>query len=206
MDSPDTNNDLSPILIALMKSVSYQEDNPALWQSLLNLQARVREYVALLGLEMILDEAEGYAYLRQRTAAEGEQEMPRLVPRRQLSYPVSLLLALLRKRLAEFDAISGETRLIVSRDNIVDMIGVFLPETANEARLLDRVDGHINKVLEMGFLRKLRGQEDRFEVRRILKAFVDAQWLKDFDQRLSEYRDYLSGSQSEAEGSSFERA
>ncbi len=191
----DINHDISRVLITLMKGVTYQEDNPALWQSLLNLQARVREYTALLGLEMILDEAEGYAYLRQRASADGDQDVPRLVPRRQLSYPVSLLLALLRKRLAEFDAMSGDTRLILSRDDIVDIMRVFLPDTANEARLIDRIDGYINRVLELGFLRKLRGQDDRFEVRRILKAFIDAQWLKEFDQRLAEYREYAAGLQ-----------
>lgn len=192
----DINHDISRVLITLMKGVTYQEDNPALWQSLLNLQGRVREYAALLGLEMILDEAEGYAYLRQRASVvDGDQDLPRLVPRRQLSYPVSLLLALLRKRLAEFDAMSGDTRLILSRDDIVDIMRVFLPDTANEARLIDRIDGYINRVLELGFLRKLRGQDDRFEVRRILKAFVDAQWLKEFDQRLAEYREYAAGLQ-----------
>ena len=185
-----------------MRGVSYQEDNPALWQSLLNLQARVREHVALLGLEMILDEAEGYAYLRQRTGAEGEQDLPRLVPRRQLSYPVSLLLALLRRRLAEFDATSSEARLIVSRSDMVDMIAVFLPSSANEARLMDRVDSQINKVVEMGFLRRLRGQDDRFEVRRILKAFIDAQWLKEFDRRLADYQAHAAGSELTAEESS----
>jgi len=34
--------------------------------------------------------------------------LPRLVQRRALSFPVSLLLALLRKKLAEFDAGGGE--------------------------------------------------------------------------------------------------
>ena len=32
-----------------------------------------------------------------------------------------------------------------------------------------------------------------FEVRRILKAFVDAQWLADFDARLAAYKLHLSG-------------
>lgn len=203
MSQLNSNHDISPVLIALMKGVTHQEDNPALWQSLLNLQARVREYVAMLGLELILDEAEGYGYLRQRSAAEGEQDLPRLVARRQLSYPVSLLLALLRKRLAEFDAMSGDTRLILSREDIVEMMRVFLPDTANEARMADRIDTHINKVSEMGFLRRLRGQDDRFEVRRILKAFVDAQWLKALDQRLAEYQSYAV--QTGGEASSFER-
>jgi len=189
----ETSPGLSPVLIALMKGVTYQENDPALWQSLLAVQARVRDYVALLGLELILDEAEGHAYLRQRPAAEGEPELPRLVPRRPLSFHVSLLLALLRKKLAEFDAVSGDTRLILGRDEIIDLVRLFLPDTANEARLADRIDAHINRIVEIGFLRPLRNRNDQYEVRRILKAFVDAQWLGDFERRLADYRDHLAG-------------
>jgi len=135
----------------------------------------------------MFDEAEGYAYLRQRPPVEGEPELPRLVQRRQLSYPVSLILVLLRKRLTEFDATGGDTRLVISRDQVADQVRLFLPDTANEARLLDRIDAHLNKVVELGFIRRLRGQDDQFEVRRILKAFVDAQWLAEFEQRLAAY-------------------
>jgi hypothetical protein len=117
----------------------------------------------------------------------GEPALPRLVQRRALSYPVSLVLALLRKKLAEFDTLGDATVLVVSRDQLADEIRLFLPETANEARLLDRIDTHLNKVVELGFLRRLRGQDNEFEVRRILKAFVDAQWLGEFEQRLAEY-------------------
>jgi hypothetical protein len=184
---------MTPVLIALMKGITSRDDDPAVWQALLELQARVREYVAVLGLELILDEAEGYAYLRQRAAAEGEPELARLVARRQLSYPVSLMLALLRKKLAEFDAGSGESRLILSAEQIADLMRLFLADTANEAKLMDRVDTDIRKIVELGFLRKLRGSEDRFEVRRILKSFVDAQWLGEFDRRLADYKAHITG-------------
>ncbi len=194
MTPSDAKDDLSPVLIALLRGVLQQDEYAALWQKLLDVQARAREYVAVLGLELMVDEAEGYAYLRQRPTADGETPLPRLIPKRQLSYPVSLLLALLRKRLAEFDVLGGDTRLILSRENLVDMLRVFLPASANEARLMDRVDSDITRVIEMGFLRRLQGQEERFEVRRVLKAFVDAQWLHDFDSRLAEYRAHLSSS------------
>jgi Domain of unknown function (DUF4194) len=187
-------NALSLVLVTLMKGVMDRDNDPARWQSLLDLQTRIRDHVAVLGLELILDEAEGYAYLRQRPAREGEEELPRLVPRRQLGYQVSLLLALLRKKLAEFDATSGESRLILSRDDIVETMRLFLPDTTNQARLMDRVDGHINRITEMGFLRRLRGTDNQYEVRRILKAFVDAQWLGELDQRLSAYREHAVGS------------
>jgi hypothetical protein len=45
--------------------------------------------------------------------------------------------------------------------------------------------------VELGFLRRMRGTDDALEVRRILKAFVDAQWLDTFQQRLADYHAHL---------------
>ena len=185
---------LSEVVVPLLKGVLYMEENPAQWSTLLKLQARVRDYVAVLGLELMLDEAEGYAFLRsipEEDEGPDSPKRPRLIARRQLSFPVSLLLALLRKKLAEFDTQGGETRLILSRDDIVELIRVFLPEGTNETRLIDQVGTHLNKIAGLGFIRRLRGQDDMYEVRRIIKAFVDAQWLAEFDRRLAEYRNLM---------------
>ncbi|HET7313781.1 DUF4194 domain-containing protein [Salinisphaera sp.] len=195
-DAPLPADGLSPVVISLCRGVLHRDAAPRDWQTLLDLAPRVRDYVAVLNLELMIDEAEGHAYLAQRPADENaETDLPRLISRRQLSYPVSLLLALLRKKLAEHDATSGEPRLIVTREQIVDALRVFLPDAANEARLLDRIDTHINKAVELGMLRRLRASGDgastRFEVQRIIKAFVDAQWLNELEARLAEYRAYI---------------
>ncbi len=135
------------------------------------------------------------------TVPEGSR-LPRLVVRRPLSFHVSLLLALLRRKLAEIDAGGGDTRLVLTRDEIVEMVRVFLPDTSNEARLIDRIDSHLNRIVDLGFLRRMRadpggpagtGARSTFEVRRILKAFVDAQWLAELDARLADYRALLEG-------------
>lgn len=195
----NADSDLSTLVIFLLKGVIYQDADGALWNALLLLQARVRDYVSVLGLELVLDEAEAYAFLRSRPqnqeTDDAAAKLPRLIARRQLSFPVSLLLALLRKKLAEFDASGGDTRMILSRDAIVELVRVFLPETSNEAKLMDQMETHLNKIVELGFLRKLKvdaGQISMFEVRRILKAFVDAQWLAEFDLRLAGYQAQLS--------------
>ena len=194
--------DLSVLVITLLKGVLYHDDNELLWNSLLRLQARVRDYVSLLGLELVLDDAEGHAFLRSRPESvdDSPAKVPRLVARRSLSFPVSLLLALLRKKLAEFDASGGETRLVLSRDEIVELLRVFLPENSNEAKLVDTVETHITKIVDLGFLRQLKSgggstgkQAAMYEVRRILKSFVDAQWLADFDLRLASYQAVLEG-------------
>ncbi len=190
--------DLSALVIPLLKGVIYQEADAGLWNALLTLQARVRDYVAVLNLELVFDEAEGYAFLRLRPEPEdgSTPRLPRLIDRRPLSFPVSLLLALLRKKLAEFDASGADTRLVLSRDEVAELMRVFLPAGSNEARLIDQIDVHLGKVIELGFLRRLKtepGQPTMVEVRRILKAFVDAQWLAEFDQRLAGYRVLLAG-------------
>jgi len=201
MEHPEeTSQDALPrVLITLMKGIMYQESDPRLWQQLLALQAKVRDYVALMGLVLLLDEAEGYAWLRNMPDQK-EKGIPRLVARRQLSYPVSLLIALLRRKLAEADAGSSETRLILSREEIVEMVRTFLPSGTNEARLVDQIDAHLNKIIDIGFVRRLSGQNDMFEVRRIIKAFVDGEWLNEFDQRLQQYMTQLSQQEPPMEG------
>lgn len=201
--------DLSSLVITLLKGVIYREGDERLWGALLNLQARVRDYVSVLVLDMVLDEAEGYAFLRSRpepTDDEAAPKLPRLVARRPLSFPVSLLLALLRKKLAESDAGSGDTRLVLTRDDIVELVRVFLPASSNEAKLIDQIETHINKIVDLGFLRRLKvgaggtAGPASYEVRRILKAFVDAQWLADFDSRLAIYQTQLTGDAGQSGG------
>ena len=180
-------NELPTVLIALMKGVVERDAAPALWQGLIAHQSKARDHVGIIGLDLMLDEAEGFAYLRQKPPVEGEPELPRLVIRRQLSFSVSLLLAQLRKKLAEFDATGGGTRLVVSSAEILDMIRLFLPDTANQAKLKERVDRDINRIVELSFLRPLKRREDTYEVRRILRSFVDAQWLGQLNERLATY-------------------
>jgi hypothetical protein len=183
-----TEPDLSSAVIMLMKGVVYRDTHDRAWKNLLQLQPHVRDYVEVLGLQVVIDEAEGYAFLRQRPSDESEADpVPRLIPRRALSFHVSLLLALLRKKLAEFDAQGGDTRLMLTRDQIAEMLRVFLPATSNEARLIDKIDEHIGKVERLGFLRPAKNAEQTYEVRRVLKAYIDGQWLADFDVRLAEY-------------------
>lgn len=185
---------LSLAVTTLMKGVVYRDSHELVWQHLTGLAAQVSDYVATLGLTVEINEAEGYAYLRSRPDDELEERgIPRLVPRHQLSLHTSLLLALLRKRLAEFDSSDSGTRLVLSGQQIVEMMTPFLPQTTNEARAADQVETALRRVVELGLVRRIPKQENQFEVRRVIKAFVDAQWLSDLDSHLSEYAELLAG-------------
>lgn len=186
---------IQPVLITLLKGVLYQERQPELWRDLLALQAAVRDYFKQIGLLLFIDEPEGYAFLKQQPQEEDEKnKLPRLIQRRQLSYPLSLLLVLLRKKLIELDSEGGQTRLILSREQMVEMIMIFMPDSSNEAKIVDSIDRHINRLRDYGFLRRLKGDDKRYEVHRIIKAQVDADWLTDFNEHLTEYRDHAAAS------------
>lgn len=183
----DGPSDLSLVLIQLFKGPLYRDTHEKLWEPLLQLRAQISDHVGVLGLQLEVDESDGHSFLRSRPDTGDETQMPRLVVRHSLSFHVSLLLALLRKRLAEFDASSADARLVLSRDQIVEMLRLYLPESANEVRTVRNVDAYLTKVVELGFLRRLRGDTEQFEVRRILRAFVDGQWLSEFDVNLDAY-------------------
>ena len=79
-------HDLTSLVVPLLKGVLYRDEDAHAWAALLKLQARVRDYVAVLALDLVLDEAEGYAFLRSRTQAdEDAPKLPRLVARRPLT-------------------------------------------------------------------------------------------------------------------------
>lgn len=177
---------LSVIAIALMRGAVYRDQHELPWRHLLSLRHAVGDHFAVLGLQVMIDEAEGYAYLTS-LPDDPDAPLPRLIPRHRLSYPVSLLLALVRKAVAEFDATSGEGRLVLTRSRLVEDLRTFLGDSTNEAKIVDQVDRTIAKVADLGFLRPMPSTPPSWEVRRIIKAFIDAQWLAEFDQRLAEY-------------------
>jgi hypothetical protein len=198
IDAPNEPTDLSLVLVHLMKGPLYRDVHDKLWGHLLELQYQVGDYVSVLGLSVVVDEAEGYAYLRSQVIDQDATEFPRLVARRTLPFKVSVLLALLRKRMAEFDASSSDVRLVLSRDQIIELLRLFMPDSTNEARLVDNIDTTVKRVCDLGFLHPLRGEQDKYEVRRILKAYIDGQWLSEFDARLDEYLSDLDVSEESA--------
>jgi hypothetical protein len=180
-------------IIRLMRGVAYRETDEDTWSALQRHGSAVRDHFATIGVDVVVDDTEGYAYLRSQEENDGEVPLPRLVNRRSLTYNVSLLLVLLRKRLVEFETTGGEGKLVLSRDQIVELLRLFLADSTNEARVIDQAETTIKKGAELGFLRQLRGQTDQWEVRRILKAYVDAQTLSDFAGKLQDYASTAGG-------------
>lgn len=192
MRSPEEHTTASAI-VALMQGVVYRESAEDVWATLDRRGAPVRDHFATVGVDVVVDDTEGFAYLRVQEPDEGEDPLPRLVKRRTLTYNLSLLLVLLRKRLVEFETSSSDGKLVLTRDQLVDLVAIFLPDATDEARAIERIDTTIRQAADLGFLRELRSQPGHWEVRRILKAYVDAQTLSDFAGKLAEYASQTAG-------------
>lgn len=98
--------------------------------------------------------------MRSLPENEGDEPLLRLVRRRALTYNASILLVLLRKRLMEFETTAGEGRLVLTTEQVVDMLRLFQSDSSNDARVVDQAGTTIRKAAELGFVKQLRGQSD----------------------------------------------
>lgn len=179
-------------VIRLLQGVVYN-DNRSCWECLTRYQREIKQYFAGIGIDVYILESEGFAFLKQRESSDDlESPLPVLIEKRQLSYPVTLLCVLLVEKLIEHDVKGGDsTRLIIDRDGIKDSMRLFLPDNANEVKIIDNIDRHINKLVGFGFLKQLSTDVDKFEVRRILKAKVSADVLHEIKEKLREHAKFI---------------
>ncbi len=180
--------------IALLKGVVSRRRDEELWQGLLAQQAALHDYFARISLQLVLNVADEYAYLRQ----EEGTGLPRLVPRNQLGYGLSLLLVELRKTLGELTALEGGAT-IVTLAEMVGRLKPFFPVAGDELKFQQQVERYLHQAEEMGFLRQLPEPADSYEVRPLIRSFVDDQWLSDFEERLQEYQAYGKAQAAEVE-------
>lgn len=170
----------------LLQAPLYRED-AQLWGALLHGRGEIAHYFHELAQELIIDEAEGYAFLRQREPLDQER-IPRLAQRRRLGYEATLLLVCLRAELDRFERSPGEsTALVLTRDQIRDFASDFLRQTDDEKRDRRSLDAAIERLHELGFLKHFGGDEERCEVRRIIKARLGPDQLEQIKQRLLQH-------------------
>ncbi|NJN18061.1 MAG: DUF4194 domain-containing protein [Oscillochloris sp.] len=188
---PDQIAPYAPAVLKLLQGVLYHDD-PAAWNLLLLHQTAIQEYFARIGLQVYLSEADGFAFLRQ---PEIEREdgpplaLPRLTRRDRLSYHLTLLCVLLRERLDQFDAGTPESdRLLLAAEDIHELMRPFLRERGNELALIKKIDETANRAADLGFLRRqMFAGEEQWEVRRIIKARIDADMLAEIKAKLEDY-------------------
>jgi hypothetical protein len=179
-------SDLSFIYVRLLHEPVYREDKEA-WEVLRSQQEKVRYYFHQIGQELVMDEAEGYGFLRQ-LEVDGVDRIPRLNRRVPLSYQATLLLVCLREEFCRFDTTAPDaTRLVKKRGELQDLVAAFLPESTNQVRDLGKVDSAIQRLKELGFVTQINDDPEEFEVMRIVKARLGPNELEAIKKRLNDY-------------------
>lgn len=165
------------------------DDEEEQWNRLIIYKAEIIGWFEQIGVELIIDQKDGYAYLRQ-IELDDKGATVGLVQRRPLGYEVTLLCVILRKMLDEFELNDTSSRnLYITRKLLRVELETFFREKANRMKLIKELNRYIEEVIELGYLKRLRSdsantEDDSFEVRRILKARFDEDTLQYFLQQL----------------------
>ena len=184
------NKDARTAIILLLKGLFYKSDNEkAFFELVHNSYGAIAEYFSTIGLDVMVDENDGYAYLKNKIYEDEEESVPKLIQNRELSYKVSLLCVLLRKKIADFEMQNENERAIISKEDITSYILLFLDIKFNEVKIQKEIDSTIKRVEELGFLKKLKVSEEVYEIKNSIKSFVDAAWLNTFDEKLAHYKE-----------------
>ena len=189
-----TNHRILPytsVFIKLLKGpVEYMERTT--WEKLLQYKTELIQFLQQLGLSLVLDEEDGYAYLTHAISEEEEEAGVNWTIRRAFTYDESVLLVLLRDMMSEFEVGECTTReLIRKRREIKEYAELFFKENASRVKFLKELDRLIDRAEENGFLDLVENNdlpdEQKFRIPKIIKAKVDSEVLDQFKQQLQEH-------------------
>ncbi|WP_164101157.1 DUF4194 domain-containing protein [Candidatus Laterigemmans baculatus] len=173
--------------VHLLRGVLYADELPA-WEILLSHASELADYFARVGLILVVDEADGLAYLRQMQEdeqREGYEQLPRLFRRTSLGYEPTLLCVLLRDEFRRFeDEDLDNERCVVETEALFDAWRTFFPATEDELRLRKSLASAVRKLEALKFVRRFASEPESWEVRRILKARLPIAELENLKAQL----------------------
>lgn len=173
----------STTLINLLQGVVRKEDNAEIWNTIRSQQFRIDEYMEKIGLSLVIDDEGGFAFLKQRD----DDVLPHLVKKQPLTFRMSLFLALLRNEINEYDSGSGEGALVIREEEMVRSMKPYFPDVSDEVKFTNSIDRCFSKALEMKILVPVKDNEYEYEVQPVLRRFMDAEWLSEFNRQLDKY-------------------
>ena len=179
----------SKAIVRLLKS-PIERKNESLWNSVVTYQNEIQEYIATIGLELIVKKDEGFAFVKQFEDSKGNTLG--LIVRRQIGFEASIVLIVLRQSLEDFDSNPTQIQVaekFITNSEIKEEVELFLQEGYNRMKFQKDVDSHINKIVELGYLKEVskNDSETKYQIHRIIKEKVTLDILQDFKTKLKEY-------------------
>lgn len=167
------------------------EEQADVWNEMIRYQVELIQYFEKIALALIIDKRDGYAFLRQIELDESGSTIG-LIRRMPLTYDHTLVCVLLREWLLEFESNDLETaNLYITPRQFRDRMEMFFQEKANELKFIKELNKHFDQCVEMGFLKLVHRDitntdENRYEVKRIIKARITTEELSRFKKQLED--------------------
>ncbi|MDG1297631.1 MAG: DUF4194 domain-containing protein [Saprospiraceae bacterium] len=168
-------------------------DKDFIWKDLEEYQIEIQEYLNRIGLELIFNKRDGFAYLRQFEVDDDGNTIG-LIQRRQLSFEVSIICVLIREAYEDFEMnptnIMAE-KCFITHHQLKEQAELFFTEGFNQVKFQRDLDKYISKTLELGFLRLHQDAENNaervYEVKPIIKARISVNELLEFKDKMKQY-------------------
>lgn len=185
----DTTRDIqewSPAAVRLLQGV-VEYDDERFWGLVREHQSPLESYFAKLGLVLIVDNDDGYAFVRQARPDELGDEastLPRLLRRRPLTYGATVLSVILRDELRRSDEQVDRSRCTVEINTIYDTWRTFFPDISDGKIIRNHFESALSHVTDVGFVRPLGDSVETIEVRRLIKARLPVDELEQLRDEL----------------------
>lgn len=190
--------------VLLMQGPIFDHE-PERWRRVTVEHRDIDGYFRQIGLRLIVDTVEGYAYLDQ-LAADELGELPRIMRRRQLSLGATVYGFFLRQELdraLKDDPAVGRVRR--SLKEIRELVAEFFPASNNETADRRAAIAHLNDLAELGFVRRVpdagEGNEAQFELTRLLRAKFSPDVAQELIARIRSHLDRRQGKRNEPDSS-----
>lgn len=176
-------------IVRLLKGTVNSED--IVWDDVLFYRKSIQEYVNVIGLELIVKENDGYAFLKQFTIDDDDNTVG-LVSRKQVGFETSVLLVVLRQILEDFENnptdFSGSEKFI-DKEELIDQIELFLPDKYDKVGYLKELENYIKRIEKLGYIKRVSTDEFavRYKIHKIIKEKVNIDALEEFKNKLNEY-------------------
>ncbi|MDP1580983.1 MAG: DUF4194 domain-containing protein [Candidatus Didemnitutus sp.] len=161
------------------------------WRRVSHGKADLNGYFRQIGLRVIVDPVEGYAYLEQLPEDE-MRDLPRIVRRRQLSLGATIYGFFLRQELDR--AIKDDPNVTRVRRNlrqIRELVAEFFPATNNDSADRKVATGYLTDLAELGFVKRIAesgdGNESEYELTRLLRAKFNPIAAEQFLERIKSH-------------------
>jgi hypothetical protein len=155
------------------------ERQTKLWPVLLRDERVLRSRLHELFLELVIDHEQRVAFTRQ--IADESADVPVLLRKTALTFVQSALLLFLRQQLTQADA-RGE-RAVVSHEDMREHLGVFERDrNVDRAKFERQANNAVEKAVQLNLIRRLRGEDERYEVSPALKLLFPAEEVQALTQ------------------------